>query len=125
MVQGGWTPFADAPGGFTLAELDGVAPKNPLFVQEGYSVVYANSLALKAVALNPADGARQRWGWSFQPPYAVRVRCARFAAARPKPPPNTCTERIPSDSPPVTGPGAKSKYLAERAAKGPSLPLSS
>ena len=41
MVQGGWTPrqFADAPGGFTLAELDGAAPKNPLFVQEGYSVV--------------------------------------------------------------------------------------
>jgi predicted amidohydrolase YtcJ len=35
MVQGGWTPrqFADAPGGFTLEELDGVAPKNPLFVQ--------------------------------------------------------------------------------------------
>jgi predicted amidohydrolase YtcJ len=32
MVQGGWTPrqFADAPGGFTLAELDGIAPKNPL-----------------------------------------------------------------------------------------------
>ena len=29
MVQGGWTPrqFADAPGGFTLAELDSVAPK--------------------------------------------------------------------------------------------------
>ena len=47
MVQGGWTPrqFADAPGGFTLTELDGAAPKNPLFVQEGYSVVYANSLA--------------------------------------------------------------------------------
>src|SRR5262245_42347539 len=39
MVQGGWTPrqFADAPGGFTLEELDRVAPKNPLFVQEGYS----------------------------------------------------------------------------------------
>jgi predicted amidohydrolase YtcJ len=58
MVQGGWTPrqFADAPGGFTLEELDGVAPKNPLFVQEGYSLVCANSLALKAVGLNPADG---------------------------------------------------------------------
>ena len=39
MVQGGWTPrqFADAPGGFTLEELDGAAPKNPLFVQEGYA----------------------------------------------------------------------------------------
>ena len=75
MVQGGWTPrqFADAPGGFTLAELDGVAPKNPLFVQEGYSVVYANSLALKAVGLNPADGARRSATGlvSFQPPYAL------------------------------------------------------
>lgn len=46
-VQGGWTPrqFADAPGGFTLEELDRAAPNNPLFVQEGYSLVYANSLA--------------------------------------------------------------------------------
>jgi predicted amidohydrolase YtcJ len=62
MVQGGWTPrqFADAPGGFTLEELDGAAPKNPLFVQEGYAVVYANSLALEAVGLNPADGARRK-----------------------------------------------------------------
>ncbi len=75
MVQGGWTPrqFADAPGGFTLEELDGVAPGNPLFVQEGYSVVYANSLALKAVGLNPADGARRNAQGlvSFQPPMAL------------------------------------------------------
>ena len=61
MVQGGWSlrQFADAPSGFTLEELDGVAPKNPLFVQEGYILVYANTLALKAVGLNPADGARR------------------------------------------------------------------
>jgi predicted amidohydrolase YtcJ len=75
MVQGGWTPrqFADAPGGFTLAELDDVAPKNPLFVQEGYNFVYANSPALKAVGLNPADGARRNAAGlaSFQPPYAL------------------------------------------------------
>lgn len=75
MVQGGWTPrqFADASGGFTLEELDGAAPKNPLFVQEGYSVVYANTLALKAVGLNPADGARRSAAGlvSFQPPYAL------------------------------------------------------
>ena len=57
MVQGGWSPqqFADAPGGFTLEELDRAAPNNPLFVQQGYSVVYANSLALKA-----AGSIRQR-----------------------------------------------------------------
>ena len=75
MVQGGWTPkqFADAPGGFTLEELDAAAPNNPLFVQEGYAVVYANSLALKAVGLNPADGARRSAQGlvSFQPPYAL------------------------------------------------------
>ncbi len=75
MVQGGWTPrqFADAPGGFTLAELDGAAPKNPLFVQEGYAVVYANSLALRAVGLDPAEGARRSATGlvSFQPPYAL------------------------------------------------------
>src|SRR3954468_4083642 len=75
MVQGGWTPrqFADAPGGFTLAELDGVAPNNPLFVQEGYSVVYANSLALKAVGLDPAEGARRNATGlvSFRPPFAL------------------------------------------------------
>ena len=75
MAQGGWTPrqFADAPGGFTLAELDGVAPKNPLFVQEGYVVVYANSLALRAVGLDPAEGARRNAAGlvSFQPPYAL------------------------------------------------------
>jgi predicted amidohydrolase YtcJ len=61
MVQGGWTPrqFADAPGGFTLEELDGVAPNNPLFVQQSYSVIYANTLALQAVGLDPADGAQR------------------------------------------------------------------
>jgi predicted amidohydrolase YtcJ len=75
MVQGGWTPrqFADAPGGFTLEELDGVAPANPLFVQEGYGQVYANSLALRAVGLDPAGGARRSAQGlvSFQPPYAL------------------------------------------------------
>ena len=91
MVQGGWTPrqFADAPGGFTLKELDEVAPKNPLFVQEGYSLVYANSLALKAVGLNPADGARRNATGlvSFQPPYALYDgNAAGFTgAARPEP----------------------------------------
>ena len=72
MVQGGWTPrqFADSPGGFTLEELDRVAPNNPLFVQEGYSFVYANTLALKAIDLDPADGAKRSAAGlaSFQPP---------------------------------------------------------
>ncbi len=77
MVQGGWTPrqFADAPGGFTLAELDGVAPNNPLFVQEGYSVVYANSLALKAVGLESGRRrAPQRDGPRVVPAALCAVR---------------------------------------------------
>lgn len=71
-VQGGWTPrqFADDPRGFTLDELDSVAPNHPLFVQEGYSFIYANTLALNAVGLDPADGAKRSAAGlaSFQPP---------------------------------------------------------
>ena len=78
MVQGGWSPrqFADAPGGFTLEELDRAAPENPLFVQEGYSVVYANSLALRAVGLDPKDGARRNAAGlaTFQPPYGALIQ---------------------------------------------------
>ena len=89
MVQGGWTPrqFADAPGGFTLQELDGAAPKNPLFVQEGYSVVYANSLALKAVGLNPRTARVERAGSCVIPaPYALYDACPDLGrAARAEP----------------------------------------
>jgi predicted amidohydrolase YtcJ len=126
MVQGGWTPrqFADAPGGFTLAELDGVAPKNPLFVQEGYSLVYANSLALKAVGLNPADGARHSAAGlvSFQPPYALYD-------AMPPASPAQLDQNLTDFMHELNAAGltgvyslGQSKYLAERAAKGP-LPL--
>ena len=77
MVQGGWSPqqFADAPGGFTLEELDGAAPRNPLFVQQGYSIVYANSLALRAVGLDPKDGAQRNAAGlaTFQPPYGAFI----------------------------------------------------
>jgi len=78
MVQGGWSPqqFADAPGGFTLAELDAVSPANPLFVQQGYSIIYANSLALEAVGLDPADGAQRPAAGlaTFQPPYGAFIQ---------------------------------------------------
>jgi hypothetical protein len=77
MVQGGWSPqqFADQPGGFTLEELDRAAPNNPLFVQQSYSIVYANSLALRAVGLNPEDGARRDAAGlaTFQPPYGAFI----------------------------------------------------
>jgi hypothetical protein len=77
MVQGGWSPqqFADAPGGFTLAELDTAVPRNPLFVQQSYSIVYANTLALRAVGLEPEDGARRDAAGlaTFQPPYGAFI----------------------------------------------------
>jgi predicted amidohydrolase YtcJ len=126
MVQGGWTPrqFADAPGGFTLQELDGVAPKNPLFVQEGYSLVYANSLALKAVGLNPADGAKRNATGlvSFQPPYALYDKMPPASPAQ-------LDQNLTDFMHELNGTGltgvyslGQSKYLADRAAKGP-LPL--
>jgi len=77
IVQGGWAPhqFADRPGGFTLAELDAVAPGNPLFLQQGYSTVFANTLALQAVGLSPGDGARRAAAGlaTFQPPYGALI----------------------------------------------------
>jgi predicted amidohydrolase YtcJ len=126
MVQGGWTPrqFADAPGGFTLEELDGVAPKNPLFVQEGYNLVYANSLALKAVGLNPAEGARRSATGlvSFQPPYALYDAMPRVSPAQLDQ--NLTDFMHELNAAGLTGVYSlgQSKYLAERAAKGP-LPL--
>jgi predicted amidohydrolase YtcJ len=126
MVQGGWTPrqFADAPGGFTLEELDGVAPKNPLFVQEGYSLVYANSLALKAVGLNPAGGARRNAAGlaSFQSPYALYDR---MPPASPAQLDQNLTDFLHEmNAVGLTGVYSlgRSAFLAARAAKGP-LPL--
>ena len=44
-------------------------------MQEGYSVVYANSLALRAVGLDPKDGARRNAAGlaTFQPPYGAFI----------------------------------------------------
>lgn len=75
MVQGGWWPeqFADEPGDFTLEELDAVAPDNPLFLQLVYFTVYANSLALEAVGVDSAEGAKHGGPVliSPQPPYGL------------------------------------------------------
>ncbi len=75
MVQGGWreNQFADQPGGFTLEELDDVAPNNPLFLQVTYQTVYANTLALEAVGVSPEEGARHGRPTmiSGQPPYGL------------------------------------------------------
>jgi predicted amidohydrolase YtcJ len=126
MVQGGWAPrqFADRPGGFTLEELDVVAPKNPLFVQEGYSLVYANTLALKAVGLNPAEGARRSATGlvSFQPPMALYD-------AMPPTSPAQLDQNLTDFMHEMNAVGltgiyslGHSEFLAARAAKGP-LPL--
>jgi len=126
MVHGGWTPrqFADGPGGFTLEELDRAAPRNPLFVQEGYSVVYANSLALKAVGLNPADGARRNAAGlaSFQPP-------AKLLDAIPETSPAQREQNLTDFLHALNAAGltgvyslGQSAFLAARAAKGP-LPV--
>jgi predicted amidohydrolase YtcJ len=126
MVQGGWTPrqFADAPGGFTLEELDRAAPRNPLFVQEGYSAVYANSLALKAVGLNPADGAKRNAAGlaSFQPP-------AKLLDAIPETSPEQREKNLTDFLHALNAAGltgvyslGQSAFLAARAAKGP-LPV--
>jgi predicted amidohydrolase YtcJ len=126
MVQGGWTPrqFADGPGGFTLEELDGVAPRNPLFVQEGYGQVYANSLALKAVGLDPAGGARRPAAGlvSFQPPYALYDAMPKTTPAQRDQ--NLDRFMLELNSVGLTGVYSlgQSDYLAARAAKGP-LPL--
>ena len=126
MVQGGWTPrqFAGAPGGFTLEELDGVAPRNPLFVQEGYSLVYANSLALKAVGLDPAGGARRNATGlvSFQPPMALYDAMPKTSPAQREQ--NLTTFMRELNSVGLTGVYSlgQSDYLAARAAKGP-LPV--
>ena len=60
-VQGGWSEGQfDKKGGFTLDELDTAAPHNPLFLQQTYRAVYANSRALVAAGLDPSAGAMQR-----------------------------------------------------------------
>ena len=78
LTQGGWYPeqFADQPGGFTLDELDSVAPNNPLFLQERYNLVYANTLALEAVGIDPSAGAQHpaQGLATFQPPYGSLVQ---------------------------------------------------
>jgi predicted amidohydrolase YtcJ len=51
---GGWTfdQFADDPRPFTPAELDRVAPANPVFLQASYYRGYANTMAIKALGLD-------------------------------------------------------------------------
>ena len=56
VVLGGWAEeqFVDEPRGFSRAELDGIAPNNPVALQLFYFRVYANTAALKAMGIGPA-----------------------------------------------------------------------
>jgi hypothetical protein len=56
VVLGGWSEeqFTDEPRGFSRAELDALAPSNPVALQLFYFRVYANGAALKAMGIEPA-----------------------------------------------------------------------
>jgi predicted amidohydrolase YtcJ len=53
-VLGGWSEeqFTDEPRGFPLAELDGIAPNNPVVLQAVYNHSYLNSAALRAAGID-------------------------------------------------------------------------
>src|SRR5215467_14785184 len=55
VVLGGWAEeqFVDEPRGFSRAELDGIAPNNPVALQLFYFRVYANTAALKVMGIGP------------------------------------------------------------------------
>jgi len=53
-VLGGWSEeqFTDEPRGFTLAELDDIAPNNPVVLQAVYNHSYLNSAGLQAAGID-------------------------------------------------------------------------
>jgi hypothetical protein len=65
-VLGGWSEeqFTDEPRGFPLAELDRIAPNNPVVLQAVYSHSYLNSAALKAAAID--TGTRDPQGGKIE-----------------------------------------------------------
>jgi predicted amidohydrolase YtcJ len=66
-VLGGWSEeqFTDEPRGFSLAELDKIAPNTPLAVQAVYNHTYLNTAGLKAAGIdestpNPPGGTIEK-----------------------------------------------------------------
>lgn len=55
LTLGGWSEeqFTDDKRGFTRAELDAIAPRNPVVLQLIYNRIYANSAALQALKIGP------------------------------------------------------------------------
>jgi hypothetical protein len=67
VALGGWSEeqFTDDPRGFPLAELDRLAPDNPVALQAIYRHTYLNSAAMKAAGIdektaNPGGGAIEK-----------------------------------------------------------------
>src|SRR5262249_48621947 len=54
LVLGGWSEeqFTDEKRGFTKAELDAIAPDNPVVIQLIYFRIYTNTAGLKALGIN-------------------------------------------------------------------------
>jgi predicted amidohydrolase YtcJ len=75
---GGWTidQFADDKRPFTRAELDNVAPDNPVLLQASYYETYLNSRAIQALGVDSPTGRVEEAG--------IRALAARLPAGTPK-----------------------------------------
>jgi predicted amidohydrolase YtcJ len=73
---GGWThhQFADDPRPFTREELDEIAPRNPVALQESYFQVFLNSRGLEAVGIGAG---------APDPPEFLKGSIVRDAGGRP------------------------------------------
>ena len=89
VVLGGWSEeqFTDEPRGFSLEELDRIAPNNPVVLQAVYNHSYLNSVALIAAKIDPGSpdpqGGRIEKDPSGKPTGLVRgAGGVAFVAAR-------------------------------------------
>src|SRR5438552_1987712 len=75
---GGWTidQFADDRRPFTRAELDNVAPENPVLLQASYYETYLNSRAIQALGVDSPTGRVDEQG--------IRTLAARLPVGSPK-----------------------------------------
>jgi len=64
LVLGGFVErqFKDQPGGFSRADMDRVAPQNPLYIQHLFDWGYANSEALRRIDIEPSEKGLQHSG---------------------------------------------------------------
>lgn len=71
---GGWVEdqFLDDTSPFTLAELDAIAPDNPVYLLQSYSNGYANSAAFKVVGVD-SEGSAQLSGRNGLTPFTDAV----------------------------------------------------